>query len=299
MVSVPAAFPARVVAASVVALGLLTSCSSPADEARTAERQYLAIGDSYAAGYRPAIDGGEAENTTDGFAWRVAQETGLGLVNVSCSGITTADFVSGDPCDEELRAPGAPAPAQGSELAVALDHLDRHGDDVELVTVVLGANDLRACAFDTGWRGCVAEAVPRAARALDDLLGQVRERVGPDVPIVGLTYPDVWLGAPVLAPDSREAARIAEASVEMFRTLVNPALARTYAKHGADFVDVTEAFGAYLPADRTMRSAEFGTLPERAARICDETYYCSLADPHPTPEGHQRIADLVVDAFER
>lgn len=295
-----AAFPARALAASVIAAGLLTACSTtPADDARTAERQYLALGDSYAAGYRPAVDGGKAENTTDGFAWRVAEATGLGLVNVSCSGITTVDFVSGDPCDEELRAPGALAPAKGSELAVALDHLDRHADDVELVTVVLGANDLRACAFDTGWRRCVADAVPRATRALDILLTRVRERVGPDVRIVGLTYPDVWLGAPVLAPDSREASAIADASVEMFRTLVNPALERTYAKHGADFVDVTAAFGAYLPADRTTESADVGTLPERTARICDETYYCAMADPHPTPEGHQRIADLVVDAFER
>lgn len=282
-----------------MALSLLTACSSsPADEARTSERQYLAIGDSYAAGYRPAVDGGEAENTTDGFAWRVAQETGLDLVSVSCSGITTVAFVSGDPCEEELRAPGALAPVKGSELAVALDHLDRHADDVELVTVVLGANDLRACAFDTGWRDCVATAVPRATRALDTILREVRDRVGADVPIVGLTYPDVWLGAPVLAPDSREAAKISEASVEMFRTLVNPALERTYAKHGADFIDVTEAFGAYVPVDRTTRSEAFGTLPERTARICDETYYCSLSDPHPTPEGHQLIADLVVGSYQ-
>lgn len=287
----------RLAALPVVLAGLLTACTSPADEARTAERQYLAMGDSYAAGFRPAVDGGEPENTTDGFAWQVARQTGLSLVNVSCSGITTVAFVSGDPCDEELRAPGALAPVKGSELAVALDHLDRHADDVELVTVVLGANDLRACAFDTGWQDCVAKAVPRAARALDELLGEVRERVGPDVPIIGLSYPNVWLGSPVLAPDSKEAAVIADASVEMFRTIVNPTLERTYAEHDATFVDVTEAFGAYLPADRTTESEQFGTLPERTARICDETYFCALGDPHPTPEGHQRIADLVVDRF--
>ncbi|MCL3838825.1 SGNH/GDSL hydrolase family protein [Aeromicrobium duanguangcaii] len=294
-----ASFPVRAAAASLAALALLTSCStSRADEARTAERQYLAIGDSYAAGYRPALDGGEAENTTDGFAWKVAEATGLGLVNVSCSGITTVAFVNGDPCEEDRRAPGALAPVKGSEAAVALDHLDRHADDVELVTVVLGANDLRACSFDEAWRRCVAETMPRITKTLDSLLSGLRERLGPEVPIVGLTYPDIWLGAPVRQPKSAEARRVAQASVEAFRTAVNPALRRTYAAHGATFVDVTRAFGAYLPADRTIRTSKFGTIPARAARVCAETYACSLGDAHPTPEGHQRIADLVLESLE-
>jgi len=294
-----ASFPLRAAAASLAALALTTSCSSsPADQARTAERQYLAIGDSYVAGFRPALDGGEAENTTDGFAWKIADATGLGLVNVSCSGITTVAFVDGDPCDEDLRAPGALAPVKGSEAAVALDHLDRHADDVELVTVVLGANDLRACSFDAAWRRCVAETVPRVTRALDSLLSGLRERLGPGVPIVGLTYPDVWLGAPVRRPDSAEARRVAQESVEGFRRIVNPALRRTYAAHGATFVDVTAAFGAYRPADRTVRTSEFGTIPARAARICAETYACSLGDAHPTPAGHRRIADLVLASLE-
>ena len=281
--------------------GLLTACSDPTDENRTAERQYLAIGDSYSAGYRPALDGEAETNTTDGFAWRVAERTGLSLVNVSCSGITTVDFVSGDPCDEELRAPEADslAPVKGSELAVALDHLDRHAQDVELVTVVLGVNDLRPCELDTRWRRCVTRIMPRVTAALDNLLGELRSRLGPDVPIVGLTYPDVWLGAPVLRPESPQALVTARSSVAMFRTVVNPALRATYAAHGARFGDVARAFGAYLPAGRTAESATFGTVAARAARICDETYYCAIGDPHPTPQGHRSIGDLVTQAVGR
>lgn len=291
----PVALPLRALAAVAVLLTALGACSSPTDDNRTAERQYLAIGDSYAAGYRPAIGGEEARNTTDGFAWNVAERTGLSLVSVSCSGITTVDFVAGEPCDEELRGPGALAPVKGSEMAVALDHLDRHAQDVELVTVVLGANDLRPCLWNPQWRDCVRETVPRATRALDRLLTELRARLGPDVPIVGLTYPDVWLGAPVLEPASDAAREMADASLVMFRDVVNPALKKTYAAHGATFVDVTASFGAYLPADRTGETEDFGTVPARAVRICDETYYCALGDPHPTPTGHDAIARLVLD----
>lgn len=295
----PAASLHRVLAAVLLPAALLAACADPTDENRTAERQYLAIGDSYSAGFRPAIDGEEPINTTDGFAWRVAERTGLSLVNVSCSGITSVDFVSGDPCDEELRAPEADslAPVKGSELAVALDHLDRHAQDVELVTVVLGVNDLRPCELDARWRRCVTRIMPRVTAALDHLLAELRSRLGPDVPIVGLTYPDVWLGAPVLRPESPRARVTARSSVAMFRTVVNPALRATYEAHGARFVDVTRAFGAYLPADRTAESATFGTVAARAARICDETYYCAIGDPHPTPDGHRAIGDLVVESL--
>lgn len=298
VVRVPAALPRPVLVAAAALLTLLAGCSSVADDARTAPRQYLAIGDSYTAGYRPAVDGEEETNTEDGFAWTVAEETGLSLVGASCSGITAVDFVGGEPCEDDMRGPGALAPTEGPEMHAVLDHLDRHGDDVELVTVALGVNDLDPCELDAQWKRCVTTAVARATRSLDTLLGELRSRLGPDVPILGLTYPDVWLGAPVAEPDSVEAPDVAERSVAVFRDVVNPALRRTYAAHGARFVDVTREFGAYVPSARTERTAEHGRLPVRVARICDLTYYCALGDVHPTREGHRAIARLVLESVE-
>lgn len=277
-------------------LGLLGACSTPADDARTAPRQYLAIGDSYTAGYRPAIDGGEERNTRDGFAWQVADETGLSLVSVSCSGITAVDFVGGEPCEDDRRGPGALAPTDGPELGAVLRHLDEHAGEVELVTVTLGVNDLRPCELDARWRDCVTTAVTEATRSLDTLLAALRRRLGPQVPILGLTYPDVWLGAPVAKPRTDEASAVAARSVAVFRDVVNPALRRTYAEHGARFVDVTSRFGAYVPPERTRRTPDHGTLPARVARICEQTYYCALGDVHPTAEGHRTIARLVLEA---
>jgi lysophospholipase L1-like esterase len=308
--------PVRVVAAASTLLALVAGCSPPVDPTETSTGQYLAIGDSYSAGFGPTIDGGPAGNTTDGFAWRVAEATGLDLVNVSCSGITTVDFVEGPACPEGMRGddgpdgPVGPVGSEasrvldhvdgpvgpvGSEASRVLDHVDRHAGDIELVTVVLGVNDLRACtSFDARWRACVDRVLPRVRAALDSLLSELRERLRPGAPVVGLTYPDVWLGQPVREPGSASSTRIARASVVMFRDVVNPALRRTYAQHGARFADVTEEFGAYLPTDPTTAA---GDVPARTALICTETYYCSLGDGHPDPRGHERIADLVLETF--
>ncbi|MFO6452975.1 MULTISPECIES: SGNH/GDSL hydrolase family protein [unclassified Aeromicrobium] len=293
-------FPPSMRLACVLALALsvLTACSTrPTPPASDARPQYLAIGDSYAAGYRPAIDGEPAQNTTSGFAWKVARDRDLQLVNVSCAGITAVAFVEGETCDEELRGPDAPPLTGGSEADAVVRHLDRYGDDVELVTVVLGANDLRRCSLDAELRGCVQAAVPETTAAIDALLGQIRERVGADVPIVGLTYPAFWTGEPVRHPDSELADAIADETVDMFRTILNPALRAVYAQHDATFVDVTEAFGAYASPDATVESPDFGTIPARAEDICALTYYCALGDIHPTSAGHTAIARLVEEAL--
>lgn len=288
----------RLACALALALSALTACSTrvapPASDARP---QYLAIGDSYAAGYRPALDGEPAQNTTSGFAWKVARDRDLELVNVSCAGITAVAFVGGETCDEELRGPDAPPLDGGSPADAVVRHLDRYGDDVRLVTVVLGANDLRGCSLDAELRSCVQAAVPETTAAIDALLGQVRERVGADVPIVGLTYPAFWTGEPVRRPDSDVARAVADETVDMFRTILNPALRAVYAKHDAAFVDVTEEFGAYASPDATVVSPDFGTIPARAEDICALTYYCALGDIHPTSAGHTVIARLVEGAL--
>lgn len=288
----------RLACALVLALVALTACSTrPSPPVSDARPQYLAIGDSYAAGYRPALDGEPAQNTRSGFAWKVARDRDLGLVNVSCAGITAVAFVGGETCDEELRGPDAPPLVDGSPADAVVRHLDRYGDDVKLVTVVLGANDLRGCSLDAELRSCVQAAVPETTAAIDALLGQIRERVGSDVPIVGLTYPAFWTGEPVRRPDSEAARAVADETVDMFRTILNPALRAVYAQHDAAFVDVTEAFGAYASPDASVESPDFGTIPARAEDICALTYYCALGDIHPTSAGHATIARLVEEAL--
>lgn len=256
----------------------------------------ISIGDSYASGFVPALDGEEPTNTTDGFAWGVAHDLDLDLVNFGCAGITAGDFVDGDPCPEWSRAPDGPTVVGQSQADAVLDLLAAHGDDVRLVTVVLGGNDIQECLRLAEPMPCARAASDEAAAALDELLGAIRERLEPDVPIVGVGYADAWTAAPVVDPDSSD---LADRTVAVFRDVFNPTLASVYERHGALTADVATDFGAFLPADRTVTLEPWGTIPARAELACRLTYFCTENDPHPNPEGHRRIADLVLSTLDR
>lgn len=253
---------------------------------------HLSIGDSYAAGFRPAIGDELEQNTTDGFAWEVADELDLTLENIACAGITAVDYAFGDSCEEQSLPPGTPARVEGSELDRVQELLATRGHEVELVTVVLGVNDVLPCMTAEDWRGCARRAMQGVTKALDRVLSAVERDVPADVPVLGLTYPDVFLGETVTGRQDD----LVEGSIDLFREIVNPALARVYRAHGARLVDVTAGFDAYAPVGRTARSERHGRLPLRAATICDLTYYCAQRDIHPTPAGHDRIAQLVLAA---
>lgn len=269
----------RAALAPVVSIGLLAACAPSPDEVDSG-RIHLSIGDSYAAGFRPAIGGEPAENVDDGFAWIVASQAGLTLESLACSGITAADYVDGQPCRDGARAPGMPDRDSGSELDAVVDFLDDHGDDVELVTVILGGNDVLPCAAEKDWRSCAEPAAERVQQALDRLLEAIVARVDHGVPVIGLTYPNILLAD---GPRGRADAQ-PEASIALFGEVFNPALEQVYAKHGARFVDVTAAADGYRRSGKTQ--------------VCELTYYCDLGDVHPNERGHERLAELVLDARE-
>jgi hypothetical protein len=138
-----------------------------------------------------------------------------------------------------------------------------------------------------------ASAVGDIEASLAEMLSRLRAAAGPDATIVGLTYPDVILGA--WAEGDEGARQLAELSVIVFRDFINPTLADAYAAIDAEFVDVTEATDADVPLDRTTELEPCGEVPVAVARVCELTWCCELADIHPRSEGYAVIADLVVD----
>jgi hypothetical protein len=123
------------------------------------------------------------------------------------------------------------------------------------------------------------------------LLTRIRAAAGPEVRIVGTTYPDLFLGD--LVSGGPTAQQLANLSVLAFRSLLNPQLADVYAAAGAKFVDVTRATGGYGSLARTTTLAPYGRIPVPVARVCTLTWYCQLHDVHPRPVGHALIARLV------
>lgn len=281
-----------------------TAAAGPSDPVSPGDRLYVSMGDSYAAGYRPSPGGGGA-TTTDGFAYQAADRARsagapLKLANFGCSGVTSTQLRDDEGCAPAALGPGAPNYDGLSQAAAAAQYLTLHRAQVALVTVIIGGNDVRPCLLtaDGGIppdaMACAAAAVATLRTNLEAVLAQIRAAAGPTVPIVGLAYPDMFLGAWVSPnPDGHAAAR---GSVVMFRDVINTALKDEYTKAGAVFADITAATGAYGSLDTVTTDPTYGVVPVPVAKACQLTSYCRLGDVHPTAEGYALIAGQVLDA---
>jgi hypothetical protein len=289
------------VAAACVLLGFgISACSTSSPSAVTTTtlaasgQYYVSLGDSYAAGFQPTGPNGVGHTTTNGFAYQLPQLASargyhLTLVNFGCGGATSESMLNSHGCP--LLGPGAPHYPKQSQAAAAEAFMGGHPGKIGLVTISIGGNDLTACATDPDPIGCVSKALGTINADLGALLPALRAAAGPDVPIVGTTYPDVILGDYLSAnPASKSLASV---SVAAFMGLINPALQKDYAAIGASFVDVTAATGAYTPFAQTTNLAPYGTIPVAVARVCQLTYFCQYQDIHPRTVGYTEIATLI------
>jgi lysophospholipase L1-like esterase len=267
---------------------------------RNAGNLYVSIGDSYAAGFQ-ATGRGSGHTTTNGFAYqavRLARAKGyhLRLVNFGCAGATTASVLHSAGCVSHYLGPGATA-YQKTQADAAVAYLRAHRGRVALITVSLGGNDVTHCSASPNVVGCVTATLAVIRRNLGTLLTRLRAAAGPKTTIVGITYPDIFLGK-ALSPDAAD-QRIARLSVLGFRGLINPALQAVYASAHGKFADVTAATGAYVPLQRTTTLAPYGRIPVAVADICRLTYFCQYEDIHPRTAGYAIIARLVTGYLPR
>jgi lysophospholipase L1-like esterase len=256
---------------------------------------YLSLGDSYAAGYQPLASGG-GRTTRVGFPYQVVTDArakgyDYTLVNLACGGATTESVLQTPGCGPHL-GPGGREYGPKTQADAAVQFLSEHRGQVGLVTISIGGNDILECGAAANPASCLTSAVQQIGANLATLLPRVRAAAGPDVQIVGTTYPDLFLGGLILG--NALARNIANLSVLAFRSLLNPELAKSYGAVGAKFVDVTAATGGYGPLSQFTTLPPYGRIPVPVARICTLTWFCKLHDVHPTPAGHALIARLVV-----
>jgi lysophospholipase L1-like esterase len=249
-----------------------TSSSAPPP----AQQLYVSIGDSYATGFGP-------NGTGESFAQIVAEQSDLKLVNLACNGATSADLATKPACGSDAGGK--------TQLDAAVDAV--RGKKDGLVTVVIGGNDLAPCAIAQDPLQCATRTVADIRTNVAATLTELRE-AAPDVKIVGLTYPDVFLGAWV-NPSFPNGKNIAQLSVTMFQDF-NSTIAAEYAKFGAKFADDTKTTGGYGALTELTQDPKYGQIPASVARVCTLTYFCDRTDVHPTPAGHQAIADAVTAA---
>jgi lysophospholipase L1-like esterase len=260
---------------------------------------YVSLGDSYAAGYQPAIDGSTGVTSTNGFAYQLASKATLHgkkltLVNFACSGATTTSLLKADGCGPGRLGPGAIGYPTQTQADAAVAFISAHRADVGLITVSISGNDITSCATaktTSSVVSCVSNALATVKANLHTLLARVRAAAGPNVTIVGLTYPDVILG--LYVSKTATGQNLAALSVTAFKTLVNPALSAEYDAVGAKFIDVTAATDAYVPFSQTTSLAPYGTIPVAVAKTCELTFYCQFHNIHPRTVGYTVIADLI------
>ena len=283
----------------IVILALAACLLAPGVAGAAQQRYLVSLGDSYASGWQPNAYGG-GSNTRDGFAYKVpklAARRGYDfkLVNFACAGATSTSLLERtERCP--AKTPGGPDYAGRTQIAAAERFLRNHRGKVGLITVSIGGNDVTACVRAADPVACVGPAMQQLELNVTAIAERLRAAAGRKPPIVGITYPDVLLGAWVGANPNQDLARL---SVVAFKNLINPALVRGYDAGNGKLVDVTEATGAYGPLEETTTLDPYGVIPVPVARVCKLTYYCELRDIHARPKGYRLIAKLIVKTLPR
>jgi lysophospholipase L1-like esterase len=292
--------------ASSAAVG--PGAASPSPRSGT-EPYYVSLGDSYSVGYQPT------PGATAGYTAYVASKEKMTLENFGCGGATTTSILNytgvcgaggsyGPPAASHV----GPAIADDTQVEEAEAFIAANPGKVGLVTVSIGGNDVTSCSTATNPVACV-EAADGTIRTnvttlVDSLSSSLAAHDDSTTPIVGLTYPDVILGAWVY-PTYSPGDTLATESVSAFEDLINPTLKSAYdsVAHGS-FVDVTAATGAYTPLTKeTPMPKSTGVtdvpqgdkVPVAVVDVCKLTYFCTLGNIHANSKGYKEIGKLIVN----
>jgi hypothetical protein len=313
---------AGALAASVLSVGVVATASvSSASASRPAKTKtpvyYLSLGDSYGIGYQPGLPGGGG---SPGFTAYVAKKEKMTLENFACGGATTNSLLYGFPvdgvggtaadptpgCADPAATDAVPYPDTTQEAAaLAFINTPANYGEVELVTVSISGNDVTSCAVAANPITCVEAAgtaiTTNVTQVATDLQSALDANGDTTAKIVGLTYPDVLLGAAVY-PVADPTSPLPSESVIAFDDLINPDLLAAYTSvPDGSFVNVTSApykkAGAGDDSTGTsypdVKLKPYGEVSPALWEVCELTYYCSQGNIHANTKGYDFIGGLI------
>lgn len=267
--------------AAAAALALLAVPASANDDH---ESSYLALGDSYAFAYSPAVSPLNATNFR-GYTDTVASALDLNLTNAACPGETSGSMISGTLPDNGCQFYRSHFPLHvsytGSQLAYAVKFLRGH-HHVHLVTLQIGGNDVltlqRTC---LGVVSCIIAGLPAVEAQMAVNLNTIYLAIRHEG-----HYHGVIVTVPYFAFNYNDAASVGIASS------LDGVIAAVAIAHHARVADVLGAF--------RVASAPSG-IPCLAGLQVPRTPTPSDPSPcdiHPSAAGHAVMAKAVLAALD-
>ncbi|MGB7932900.1 MAG: SGNH/GDSL hydrolase family protein [Gammaproteobacteria bacterium] len=293
----------RIVLCFILLIGAIPPSFAHDGDNRSKDKFYLSLGDSLSVGVQPDA-AGVNQRTDDGYPDQLfnilsEEEKNLRLVKLGCENReTTENMISGGGCFYE----------KGSQLAQAVKFLRKHRDDVALITIDIGVNDVifSGCIIETDGIvtgvdvGCILDPdggpFAQVAANLPIILSTLQQAAGDDTPIVALNYYNTFLASWLTGTDGQV---LAEQSALLASILNNDVLGQTYAAFSIPVADVAGAFDS----DNFTDVVPFPTpgspymIPQNVALICLWTYMC-VPEPvgpniHANPTGYGVIAATI------
>jgi lysophospholipase L1-like esterase len=252
----------------LVFLGSASMIAHGAGESNQLE--YIALGDSLPFGYQPNRDFTHGY-VTDLFSNLRSQAQYTTLVNLSCSGETTATFINGDPNGlDAARSCLSPQVQASNQLASALNAIRTGTSPIGLVTLQVGINDFlvngaidpTSCTINPSVFDTQLATVDH--NLSETILPQLQQALAatnsPHAQVALVGYYDPLL-------------QLCPASVSALQT-VNQHLALD-----------AGSFASFIAIDDLVTTAN----------VCQLTWICSATSPdiHPTDQGYELIAQRI------
>ncbi|MCZ6739298.1 MAG: SGNH/GDSL hydrolase family protein [Actinobacteria bacterium] len=290
---------ALLVGALVIAVAPAAAAAADEDEGGT----YLALGDSIGAGtQQPLLF--TSNGYTDKLFKHLEDEYDFdNFVNLACPGDDTVEMRFGIGGASEFGSlcygPFAVLPPGGSsQLAVAVDYLLSHPGEVQLISIVIGANDILACNPTDPppvLNACLAAQLGQIGANLPPIVGTL-QAVAPGVPIVAMNYYNPNLAFWITGPAGEA---LATQSLGL-TTVFNGTLEAIYGAFDVPVADVETTF-------KTFKTGG-GDPPTNVRSVCRWTLMCEKSGPnyvlsdfdpetpglqtdiHPSNKGYSKIA---------
>jgi hypothetical protein len=234
-------------------------------------RHYLSIGTSLAAGVQPDI-AGVNQVTDEGYADQLHDIVApdfrkLKLTKLGCPGETTETMINGGKCEY----------AEGSQLAQAVEFLHAHRENVAIVTIDMGVNDvLEANCIDVATSYvndvCLLNAFNDLSTKLITIVMTLKQAAHPDTKFVAMNYYNTFLAFWFTGESGQ---MLATRSALLADTLNYVTLGPVYRGLGIPVADVAAAYDS-----GNFSLNPYLGLPQNVLNICAYTWMCA-----PSPVG--------------